>query len=138
MSIHDFHDDVIKWWQKWHLSIFLSRLIWYCQYSTKFYLKWTKNVLRYMSFHPPPVSPEFFWETFWENTSQKYSWFIKRSKLLSKTLLYIVLNIILTIVILKHNMIDNVFYWNLQITNNTIIQDNQLVHSHCFSIKFIC
>ena len=38
MSTHDFHDDVIKWWQKWHISIFLSRLIPYCQYSicTKF------------------------------------------------------------------------------------------------------
>ena len=44
-STHDFHDDVIKWWQKWHLSTFLSRLISYCQYTicTKFHVKWTKT-----------------------------------------------------------------------------------------------
>ena len=42
---HNFHHDVIKWWQKWHLSIFLSRLILYCQYSTciKFHVKWPKH-----------------------------------------------------------------------------------------------
>ena len=43
MSAHDFHYDIKKLWQKWHLSIFLSKLIPYCQYSicTNFCVKWT-------------------------------------------------------------------------------------------------
>ena len=65
MSTHDFHDDVIKWWQKWHISIFLSRLIPYCQYSicTKFHVKWTENFWNTACFFPaglllpPPPTP---------------------------------------------------------------------------------
>ena len=43
MSTHDFHNDLIKLWKKWHLSIFIWRLVPYCQYSicTKFQVKWT-------------------------------------------------------------------------------------------------
>ena len=39
----DFHDDIIIYCQKWYMSIHLSRLILYCQYSTctKCHVKWT-------------------------------------------------------------------------------------------------
>ena len=52
-------------------------LPWYCQYSTKLHVKWTKifwdtcHVFYFI--HPPPNSLEFFWEIFWENASQKYN-----------------------------------------------------------------
>ena len=60
-----------KWWQKWHLSIFFIKTYSILSIQYKISCKMDKNFLIYMFFHP--LSLKFFWEMFWENTSQKYN-----------------------------------------------------------------
>ena len=74
-KIHQFQQNVknvniwLLWWRhqmmiKVTFVNFLSRLIPYCQYSTKFHVKWTKIFWDtcFFTYPPAPPSLQFFWE----------------------------------------------------------------------------